>query len=138
MLPDGTINPGQMTSFNHYALGSVCNFLHGYVGGLTPSSPGWKTALVRPQPGGTIRHAATSFESPYGLYAVKWKCEGSKMVTQVTVPPNGQARVVLTGVDETVGSGQYQYETEWREDEEWPPAHIQGPQVSKPAMHYIP
>ena len=23
MLPDGTINPGQMTSFNHYAFGAV-------------------------------------------------------------------------------------------------------------------
>lgn len=23
MLPDGTVNPGEMTSFNHYALGAV-------------------------------------------------------------------------------------------------------------------
>ena len=23
MLPDGTINPGEMTSFNHYALGAA-------------------------------------------------------------------------------------------------------------------
>ena len=26
MLPDGTINPGEMTSFNHFALGSVAHF----------------------------------------------------------------------------------------------------------------
>ena len=28
MLPDGTINPGEMTSFNHYALGAVADWLH--------------------------------------------------------------------------------------------------------------
>ena len=39
MLPDGTINPGEMTSFNHYALGAV--------GGLAASGGG------RPRTGGT-------------------------------------------------------------------------------------
>ena len=33
MLPDGTINPGEMTSFNHYALGAVADWLHRTVGG---------------------------------------------------------------------------------------------------------
>src|SRR5665648_1144760 len=28
MLPDGSINPGEMTSFNHYALGAVADWLH--------------------------------------------------------------------------------------------------------------
>ena len=28
MLPDGTVNPGEMTSFNHYALGAVADWLH--------------------------------------------------------------------------------------------------------------
>ncbi len=28
MLPDGTINPGEMTSFNHYALGAVADWMH--------------------------------------------------------------------------------------------------------------
>ena len=27
MLPDGSINPGEMTSFNHYAFGAVADFL---------------------------------------------------------------------------------------------------------------
>ncbi|KAM5353515.1 hypothetical protein ACJ41O_000165 [Fusarium nematophilum] len=128
MFPDGSINPGQMTSFNHYALGSVCSFMHKTVGGLSPVSPGWKTALVKPQPGGTIRFAKTSFDSPYGLYRVDWKIEGGKMTTRVAVPPNAGARVVLYGVDEMVGSGEYMYETDWQEDAEWPPSPIPGPQ----------
>ncbi|KAH8812415.1 bacterial alpha-L-rhamnosidase-domain-containing protein [Xylogone sp. PMI_703] len=137
MLPDGSINPGQMTSFNHYALGSVCAFLHGVVGGLSATSPGWKTALVHPQPGGSVTHASTSFDSPYGLYSVEWKREGSKMVTKVRVPPNGEARVVLDGVDETIASGEYSFETKWMEDPEWPPKHIQGPQGLEVAPQFV-
>ncbi|KAF5012493.1 hypothetical protein FDECE_1446 [Fusarium decemcellulare] len=138
MLPDGKINPGQMTSFNHYALGSVCDFLHGTVGGLSALEPGWKRALVKPRPGGTIRHASTSYDSPYGLYAVAWKLEGSILKVTVTVPPNGEARVVLNGVDELVKSGTYKYETEWDEDPEWPPTVIQGLQGNEVPAHFVP
>ena len=138
MLPDGSINPGQMTSFNHYALGSVCNFLHKTVGGLSPASPGWRAALVSPKPGGTVRHASTTFDSPYGLYSVTWKCEGSMMLTEVCVPPNGRARVVLNGVDEEVGSGEYTFETEWKEDPDWPLAPIQGAQGNEIPSHFVP
>jgi alpha-L-rhamnosidase len=40
MRPDGTINPGEMTSFNHYALGAVADWLQRSVGGLAPAAPG--------------------------------------------------------------------------------------------------
>jgi alpha-L-rhamnosidase len=126
-----------MTSFNHYALGSVCNFLHSVVGGLSAASPGWKTALVRPQPGGSISYASTSFDSPYGLYSVDWKLEDSRMVTKVQVPPNGKANIILNGVDETVGSGEYMYETPWKRDPEWPPEMIQGPQGFEVTVPFI-
>lgn len=43
MLPDGKINPREMTSFNHYALGSVATFMHSVIGGLAPVTEGWKT-----------------------------------------------------------------------------------------------
>ena len=42
MLPDGSINPGDMTSFNHYAFGSVADWLHRTVGGLAPAAPGYR------------------------------------------------------------------------------------------------
>ena len=138
MLPDGTINPGQMTSFNHYALGSVCAFLHDVVGGLSAASPGWKTALVRPQPGGTVRHATTEFDSPYGQYSVHWVCEGSNMTTTVRVPPNGEARVILDGIDTVVGSGEHIFRTKWNPDPEWPPEPIAGPQVTEIPSGFIP
>jgi alpha-L-rhamnosidase len=138
MLPDGSINPGQMTSFNHYALGSVCAFLHRTVGGLSPALPGWRRALVRPRPGGTITHAQTSFDSPYGLYEVGWKLEDGLLRVNVGVPPNGQAQVTLPGIEEVVGSGQYNFESEWHADERWPPTSIQGAQGQSMPDYFIP
>ena len=58
MLPDGSINPGEMTSFNHYALGSVADFLHRVVAGLAPAAPGYRHLLVRPRPGGGLTQPA--------------------------------------------------------------------------------
>lgn len=107
-------------------------------GGLNPASPGWKTTLASPRPGGTIRHAHASFNSPYGPYSVNWNIRGSKMVTIVTVPPNGEARVVLSGVDEKVGSSEYTFETEWEEDPAWPPAPIQGAQGNEVPAYFVP
>ena len=51
MLPDGSINPGEMTSFNHYALGAVADWLHRRVAGLAPAAPGYREIEVRPLPG---------------------------------------------------------------------------------------
>lgn len=131
MLPDGSINPGEMTSFNHYALGSVGSWLHSTVGGVSPSSPGWKTILFAPIPGGTINSAKTSFLSPYGKIECSWETEkeGSgeggkkKFKLKATVPPNTTAEVKLPGKEEAlkVRSGVHEFESEYVDDEEWPP-----------------
>lgn len=130
-LPDGTINPGHMTSFNHYALGAVSDFPHSVVGGLSPAAPGWRKALIRPQPGGTIRHASTSYDSPYGVYSVSWFINEKVLTVGIVVPPNCTAQVVLPGIDETVGSGKRQYEVEYIADERWPPRALVGPISSR-------
>ena len=67
LLPDGTVNPGEMTSFNHYALGAVADWLHRVVGGLAPAAPraiaGWLAAAAGRRPDLGPRPAST----PYGL-----------------------------------------------------------------------
>ena len=57
LLPDGSINRTEMTSFNHYALGAIADFLHRVVAGLAPAEPGYRKLLVRPRPGGGLTHA---------------------------------------------------------------------------------
>ena len=66
MLPDGSINPGEMTSFNHYALGAVADWMHRTVAGLAPAEPGYRVLRVAPRPGGGLTHASARHETPYG------------------------------------------------------------------------
>lgn len=105
MLPDGTINPGEMTSFNHYALGSVANWLHSIVGGISPLEPGWKTFLVRPRPDARLGgHCEVSYESPFGRVRVAWEMKGEKYRLEVHVPHGCRALIdVPGGEDEGAG-----------------------------------
>jgi alpha-L-rhamnosidase len=64
MLPDGTINPGEMISFNHYALGAVADWMHRMIGGLTPAEPGYRLIEIRPRPGGGLTHAQARHVTP--------------------------------------------------------------------------
>jgi alpha-L-rhamnosidase len=125
MLANGDINPGDMTSFNHYALGSVAYFLHAYVGGIRPLEAGWKKVLIKPQPGGTITHAKVSHTSPYGEVKCQWEIKDGKLKVEVSVPPNVTAKVELPGHEEDIGSGERSFEVEWKDDERFPPKPVQ-------------
>ncbi|MET1004537.1 MAG: alpha-L-rhamnosidase C-terminal domain-containing protein, partial [Propionibacteriaceae bacterium] len=99
MLPDGSINPGQMTSFNHYALGAVADWMHRTVAGLSPAEPGYRRVRVAPQPGGDLTWAKTSLQTPQGEVSVGWELDGSELAVTVTLPEGVEAEVVLPGSD---------------------------------------
>jgi alpha-L-rhamnosidase len=67
MLPDGSINPGELTSFNHYALVSWQDWMHTVIGGLKALEPGWKRFMVKPIPGGKLTYARSEFHRRYGV-----------------------------------------------------------------------
>jgi alpha-L-rhamnosidase len=99
MLPDGSINPGEMTSFNHYALGSVADWLHRTVGGLAPAAPGYRELRVAPQPGRGVVSASSALRTPYGRASCAWHVDGTDVTLDVTVPANASATVVRPGHD---------------------------------------
>jgi alpha-L-rhamnosidase len=122
MLPDGSINPGSMTSFNHYALGSVGAWLHSTVGGISSAEPGWKVVRFEPVPGGTISWAKVRFEGPYGVVKCEWAIDGKRFKMRATVPPNSRGEVKLPGSKGvvSVGSGTHEYSIVYT-PEPWPP-----------------
>ncbi|KAI1481767.1 glycoside hydrolase family 78 protein [Daldinia eschscholtzii] len=109
LLPDGSLNPGEMLSFNHYSFGSVANWIHQVIGGLAPAEPGWKTATVKVEPGGNITWAKASYLSPYGKISTDWKVNDAGFHLELEVPPNSRAEVILSGEKRTllVGSGRH-------------------------------
>ncbi len=86
MLADGTINPGQMTSFNHYAFGAVADWMHKVIGGINPLEPGYGRVLISPRPGGGLTWASTSLDTPHGTVAVTWRTEEDRVTVDVTLP----------------------------------------------------
>ena len=86
MLPDGSINPGEMTSFNHYALGAVADYLHRVVAGLAPLAPGYRKIIVRPVPGRALTHARARQLTPYGSAEVAWRRQDGRFSLEVCVP----------------------------------------------------
>jgi alpha-L-rhamnosidase len=110
MLPDGTINPGQMTSFNHYAFGAVVYWMYQIIGGITPLDPGYSKVLIAPQPGGGIGWARSSLETRHGVISVSWSRDGDGPIElDVTIPDGVKAVVQLPGSEEQeLGSGRHQ------------------------------
>ncbi|WVW85796.1 hypothetical protein I302_107834 [Kwoniella bestiolae CBS 10118] len=124
MRPDGTINPGEMTSFNHYALGSVASFLHNTIGGISPLEPGWKKFKVAPRPGGTVTSAEVKHLSPYGLIECSWHLKDEMLTVAVSVPPNSRAKVEIGDLDLQIGSGRREFVVKYKSDPRWPPKPI--------------
>jgi alpha-L-rhamnosidase len=135
MLPDGSVNPGEMTSFNHYALGAVADWMHRVIGGLAPAAPGYRELLVEPRPGGGLTWARAAHLTPYGLAEVSWRRAGGRLTVDVTVPAGCTATVILPdAVSRDAGPGQHQFSCSCRDaadDPEWHPAPF-PPQVEQP------
>jgi alpha-L-rhamnosidase len=112
MLPDGSINPGEMTSFNHYSFGSVADWMQRTIGGISPEAPGYRTIRFSPVPGRGVTSANCSLRTPYGHAACRWQLEDYELTLEVDVPPNTTAIVHRPGLDEpdlTVGSGSHRW-----------------------------
>ena len=106
MLPDGTINPGQMNSFNHYALGAVADWIHRTIGGIAPLEPGYAKVLIAPQPGGGLTWAKARLETAHGLVEVHWREAEPDLTIDVTIPAGVTAVVRLPGQpDRELASG---------------------------------
>lgn len=111
LLPDGTVNPSGMTSFNHYALGAVADWLHRTVAGLAPAEPGYRRLRIEPRPGGGLAHAGVTLRTPYGEAEVSWSLADAELTVEALVPPGTTAEVLLPGDGELreVGSGRHSW-----------------------------
>ena len=80
-------------SLNHYSKGAVCAWLFGTMCGIRPDGENHFTIV--PRPGGSLTHAAASYQSIYGKVESKWEKKESGYAFTVTVPANCEARIQL-------------------------------------------
>ncbi len=130
LRPDGSVNPGAMTSFNHYALGSVADWLFRTVGGLGPAEPGYHRLTIQPRPPRNLTYAAVRHRTPYGMAGCKWRIEGECIAVDVLVPANTTATVSLPGRELNtmeVGSGVHHWRYPYVRPERRPAPLLDSP-----------
>lgn len=90
----GFQDPG-MNSFNHWALGSVGQWMMETVGGIRPGTNGWQNFVISPEPGSGITWSKASYKSHYGLIRSEWKTTGGKTTISLEIPANTTAEIRL-------------------------------------------
>ena len=110
LKPDGTMWSPNMNSFNHYAYGSVYDWVFTDVGGIETEGPtAFKNIILRPLPGGPLSFVESSYESPYGTIFLRWEKTGTNLKVDIKIPPNTKARLILPGTEKVLGSGKYSF-----------------------------
>ena len=110
VLPDGTINPGDMTSFNHYALGAVADWLYKVVAGIQPTTPGYDTIRLNPTPGAGLEWAKGALETSHGRIECGWRRTTDGYTIDVVIPNATSAELQLPdGSIHTLAAGAHSF-----------------------------
>jgi alpha-L-rhamnosidase len=94
----GFQNPG-MNSFNHYAIGSVGEWVWRVAAGIEadPDAPAAAAFVIHPRPGGGLAWVRAAHHTIRGPVSVEWKTEDGTFILAVSIPPNVTATVVIPG-----------------------------------------
>ncbi|MCX4680816.1 glycoside hydrolase family 78 protein [Streptomyces sp. NBC_01433] len=95
--PDGSFLDAGMNSFNHYAYGSVGEWMYANIAGIAPGAPGFRKIVVRPRPGGGVTKAQGRFDSLYGPVTTRWSTGRKGFSPRVSFPANTTAEVWVPG-----------------------------------------
>ncbi len=95
--PERGFQSPNMNSFNHYAYGSVGEFLYARVAGIDwdEDAPGFRAIRFRPLFDARIGWCRASYRSPTGLVESAWTIDGRDVRWTITVPANCTGRVAL-------------------------------------------
>ena len=141
--PDGSLRSAKMNSLNHYAYGSIVEWMFRDMCGLNPTSgddtvTGFRAARIAPKPDQSLQWARARYRSAAGLYESSWRIDDTGYLTiEITIPFNTSAIVVLPdaqmgdilingrrlhdgeqigeSVELTLGAGRYRFEYQMRE-----------------------
>ncbi|WP_163581455.1 alpha-L-rhamnosidase [Gracilibacillus saliphilus] len=97
---DGSFWSDDMNSFNHYAYGSIGEWLYKVFGGIDSSTsyPGYKHILLEPRTGAEMDWVTASVDTNYGKVVSAWEYRKDVFTYHATVPVNTTATVILNSV----------------------------------------
>ena len=113
VLEDGTISPEGMNSLNHYAYGSIGEWIYREVCGLNQSTPGFKKVVIRPKLDKRLKYCKCSFASVNGMYYVEWDMSDTNVKVIVDIPFGCEANIQLLSLNKELRHGHYELTLEY-------------------------
>lgn len=114
LMPDGMPNPDGMNSYNHYAYGSVMEFVIKRIAGLQPTAAGYGGVKIAPVPCKGLAEIRAEYDSAKGKIVCGYK-QSDGRITYFAEIPDGVS-VVIQLPDEQpvqVNGGIYSFERKW-------------------------
>lgn len=105
--PDGTMWSPDMNSLNHYAYGSIAEWLYRTVAGIdtTETEPGFKRIIIAPHIGGNLNYVKASYDSIHGTIRSEWNLQKDIVTMKFTIPCNTHADIFLYNATKIIDDG---------------------------------
>ena len=111
LLPDGTPNPDGMNSYNHYAYGSVMEFVYRSIAGIEATEAGFQKVRIAPNPCNGMTNFKAEYESVQGKIISGYKQRDGKIAYEIEIPDGVEAEIVLPNeAPVSVRGGKYVFE----------------------------
>ena len=96
-----------MNSFNHYAYGSVADWVYGVACGINTvdEKPAFEEIIIAPQPSKKLDYLSAKIETRHGTLVSAWYREGDSFRYEITTP--SPAKIIIDGVTHDVQAGSY-------------------------------
>ena len=109
---DGSFWSTDMNSFNHYAYGSVCDWIYGQAVGITVTDEGagYESFTLTPHPCKELGFVNCTLNTPNGTVVCNWYYKGDDVYYEFVVPKDSTAYLILPdGTKATLCGGKYMY-----------------------------
>lgn len=114
LLPDGTPNPEGMNSYNHYAYGSVMEFVYRRIAGIEALEPGFRRVKIAPHPCKGLASVRMEYDSASGKIVSGYRQQDGRITFFAEIPQGVPAEIHLPGeAPVQVSGGSYAYERPW-------------------------
>ena len=107
---DGSFWSADMNSFNHYAYGSVCDWIYGQAAGITvtDAGAGYREFTLTPHPCRELGYVNCTLNTPSGEIVSNWYYKGDDLYFEFTIPADCEAALTLpNGYTATLTEGSY-------------------------------
>ena len=109
IMPNGEMWSSDMNSFNHYAYGSVIDWVYSVCGGINPvpDAPGYERVIISPIADSRIDWLKVELKTAHGVISSAWKHENGKAFYEISTPVNAVA--VIEGKTYELAPGKYTF-----------------------------